>query len=110
MISKEYGWADERIKKMPYYRFCQIIETISRRLSNELKRELEIKEVIAKFQATIFALGSYLSVRGKEEILSSINDFSILKKDKEKERKEEKKLPPIGSYERLMGLFGGGKK
>lgn len=90
---------------MPYYRFCQIIETIDRKLLNEQKKEIEIKEAIAKFQASIFALGSYMTKEGKSEMLSSINDFSILKKEEEKKIKEEKKLPPIGSFERLMGLF-----
>jgi len=50
-----------------------------------------------------------LTKEGKSEMLSNINDFSMLKKEETKERKEEKKLPPVGSYEKLMGLFGGRK-
>ena len=74
--------------------------------------KLEVKEIIAKFQAEIFILGSYLTKEGKEEVLERINDFTILKKDKKdetKKEKEDKKLPPKGSYERMMNIFGGGK-
>ena len=74
--------------------------------------ELEVKEIIAKFQAEIFILGSYLTKEGKTEVLERINDFTILKKDKKdetKKEKEDKKLPPKGSYERMMNIFGGGK-
>ena len=67
--------------------------------------ELQIKEVIAKFQAEISVLGSYLTKAGKIEVLERVNDFSIYR-DETKGKKEEKKLPPVGSYERLMGLFG----
>jgi len=109
LISKEYGWADGEIKILPYYRFCQIIETINRRLVDDYKRELEVKEIITRFETSIFTIGSYLTKEGKNEILSRINDFSILRKDKEEVKKEDKKLPPIGSYEKLMGLFGGRK-
>ncbi len=111
MISKEYGWADKRILKLPYYRFCQIRETINRRIFREQKLELEIKEAIAKFETSIFALGSYLKKDGKQDLLDRINDFTIFKRDeKEKEEgKEVEKLPPVGSYEKIMNIFGGGK-
>lgn len=108
MISKEYGWADTEILKLPYYRFCQIIETINRRLFGKQKLDLEIKEIIAKFETSIFALGSYLKKDGKQDLLDRINDFSIFKRDEKENKKneEEKKLPPVGSYEKIMSLFG----
>ena len=107
MISKEYGWADKRILKLPYYRFCQIRETINRRIFREQKLELEIKEAIAKFETSIFVLGSYLKQDGKQDLLDRINDFTIFKRDEKENKKneEEKKLPPVGSYEKIMGLF-----
>jgi len=109
LISKEYGWTDEVILKLPYYRFCQILETIDRRLLKEWKMKLEIKEVITRFETSIFALGAFLTKKGKNELLSIIDDFNIFKKDKT-EKKEDKKLPKVGSYERLMNIFSGGHK
>jgi len=47
-----------------------------------------------------------LTKGGKNELLSTIDDFNIFKKDKTK-KKEDRKLPPIGSFEKLMGFFGG---
>lgn len=73
----------------------------------EQKFKIEVKEVIARFEASIFTLGSFLTKKGKNEILNSIDNFTILKRDKKEVRKEEKKLPPKGSYERLMNIFGG---
>lgn len=108
MISKEYGWIDEIILKLPYFRFCQIAETIDRRLSEELRFELEAKEIVTRFQASIVTLNSSITKEGKREIMNIIDKFSIFEK-KEKIGIEKKKLPPIGSFEKIMGFFGGSK-
>jgi len=78
-------------------------------LVNDYKRELEIKEIITRFETSIFTMGSYLKKEGKEDILNRINDFTLLKKEKTKKEKEDKKLPPVGSFEKIMNIFGGGK-
>ena len=65
--------------------------------------------MIAKFQAEVFVLGSYLSKAGKIDVLERVNDFTLLKKDETKKEKEDKKLPPVGSFEKIMNIFGGGK-
>ena len=54
-------------------------------------------------------MGAYLKKEGKQDILDRINDFTLFKKDETKKEKEDKKLPPKGSYERMMNIFGGGK-
>jgi len=107
MISKEYGWTDDVILDLPYFRFCQIIETVNRRKLKEEKFDLVKKEVIAKFIASVFVSGSYLTKDGKQELLNKVGDFSLIDK---KIKTEEKKLPKKGSFERLVQLFGGGRK
>ncbi len=95
------------ILNQPYFRFCQIVETITRRLLRKQKFDLEIKELVAKFLASIFVAGSFLTKEGKTSLIRHIDNFTLLKK--EKEEKEEEKLPPSGSYETLMKFFGGKK-
>ena len=46
---------------------------------------------------------------GKIDVLERVNNFTLLKRDETKKEKEDKKLPPKGSFERIMNLFGGGK-
>jgi len=70
--------------------------------------KLEVEEVITRFQASIVTLNSLITKEGKKEIMNIIDKFSIFKR-KEKEKIEEEKLPPKGSFEKLMGFFGGRK-
>lgn len=94
------------ISKLAYFRFCQIIEAINRRLIREQKFKIKVKELTTKFLASIFIVGSFLSKQGKIDLVKQVDNFFLLKgEDKEK----EKKLPPVSSFEKLMKYFGGKK-
>jgi len=102
LISKEYGWTDRIILNLPYFRFCQIMESINRRLVGEQKFDLRVKEITTKFLASILVVGSFLNKSGKTSLLEQVNEFCLLEEEKVKE-----KLPSFGSFERLMKVFGG---
>jgi len=78
-------------------------------LLRERKFELEVKEVITRFTTSVYALGSFLTKAGKNDLLRSIDNFNILKKDEIDKKEDNKKLPPVGSFEKLVNLFGGHK-
>lgn len=92
------------ILSLPYFRFCQIIETINKRLVGKLKFELKTKELVTKFLGSMFIAGSFLNKEGKISLMKQIDEFFLLKEEETVCKKEEG-LP--GSFEKLMKFFGG---
>lgn len=94
---------------LPYFRYCQIIETINKRLVGELKFELKTKELVTKFLGSMFIAGSFLTKEGKISLMKQIDEFFLLKEEEKERKKEGKELPLLGSFEKLMKTFGGKK-
>lgn len=97
------------ILSLPYFRFCQIIETINKRLVGELKFKLKTKELTTKFLASMFIASSFLTKDGKISLMKQIDTFFLLEEEEKKYKKEERELPLLGSFERLTKVFGGKK-
>lgn len=52
--------------------------------------------------------GSFLNKDGKASLLREIDKFFLLKSE-DKKQKEDEKLPPTGSFEKITKYFGGRK-
>ena len=68
---------------------------------------ISLEEMSIKTLSKYIVISSMLTKGGKLELLNGIDELFLTKKD---EKIEEKKLPPVGSYERLMGIFSRGGK
>jgi len=97
---------------LPYYRFCQIIETINERKNEEKIFQINLTEIIIK-QISLYVVNCSMLVKNsKQELIDIIKDFSII--DREEINKNEikddkyKDIKP-GSFERIMSVFGGNK-
>lgn len=63
---------------------------------------VSLEETSIKILSKYIVISSMLTKGGKLEMLDGIDELSLMKKDK-------KKLPKVGSFERIMNLFGGRK-
>ena len=92
--------------KYPYFRFCQLLEEIDEDDKNEKEFLISLEEVNIKILSKYIVISSMLTKEGKLGMIKEINKLFLTKKDK---KIEEEKLPPVGSFEKIMSLFGGRK-
>lgn len=102
MISKKCGWTDEYILDYPYFRFCQLLEEIYEDDKKEREFLISLEEMSIKILSKYIVISSMITKEGKLEMIDGIDKLFLTKEDK---KIEDKKLPPKGSYERLMGIF-----
>jgi len=108
LIRSEYGWIpDNEIQEMKYFRFCQTIDAIYKRIDKERKYIAMVEEITTRFLASIIGATSPLSDKGALQLSDTIRKFTIFNQEPKDNQKPKKKELPTGGYETAMAFFSG---
>ena len=107
LIRAEYGWIpDEDIQEIKYFRFCQTMDAIYKRIDSERKYKIMVQEGTTRFLASIIASTVHWTDEGRFAVTKTISEFSIFDSPKEQKKPKKKELP-VGGYEQAMSFFSG---